>query len=357
MSFLWEKLVRPVLFSMDPERAHELGMKALRSGVGRIFAGGGPVPELPVEAFGIRFSNPLGVAAGFDKNGKAVDALASLGFGSIEVGTVTFRPQPGNPKPRMFRLPEHKALVNRLGFNNEGAEPVARRLATLKRDGVLGINVGRNKDVPNEEAVENYLSALEIVHPYADYIAVNVSSPNTPDLRELQRAESLDQLLGALTKRNTELGEKPLLVKIAPDLSDGEIREIADICIDAGISGVIATNTTIGRVGLSKEEIARVGAGGMSGRPLAGLSSRVIETLYTHTQGKLPIIGVGGVFSGADAFEKIAAGASLIQAYTGFVYSGPDFARKLLDDLSKMLEDNGFSSVAEAVGCKAAGPS
>ena len=248
MSKLWQKLVRPMMFGLDAERAHELGIEALRMGLATPFAGGKTASFGEIERFGLKFANPLGIAAGFDKNGIVVNQLASLGFGFVEVGTVTCEPQAGNPKPRMFRLPEDKALINRLGFNNQGAAVVAERLKRLDRKCVVGVNIGKNKSVTNEEATENYLKSFYLVHPVADYVAINISSPNTPNLRELQKADSLEELLGALTLRNIELGGKPLLVKIAPDLSEAEIESIVDICMGYGVDGVIATNTTISRM-------------------------------------------------------------------------------------------------------------
>ncbi len=352
---LFEKLVRPALFRLDAETAHELGINALRYGLSS------PIPRkraaerfaaksLPVERFGLNFANPIGIAAGFDKNGIVVNQLAALGFGFVEVGTVTFKPQPGNPKPRLFRLPEDEALINRLGFNNEGAAAVTQRLAAIKRECVLGINIGKNKDVANEDATENYLASFELAHPIADYVAVNISSPNTPNLRELQRSENLDELLGSLQKRNVELGQKPLVVKIAPDLSEAEIEAAVDICLRYEISGIIATNTTVSRDGLRTPDIDAIGAGGLSGRPLTGRSTNVIATIYRYTKGRLPIIGVGGIFTADDAFDKIAAGASLLQAYTGFVYGGPRFASDINAGLAKILADKGFASLHEATG-------
>lgn len=351
MSLFWNKFIRPALFALDAENAHELGMKGLRSGVSRLFAGKAPKFDLgPIQRFGLPFSNPLGMAAGFDKNGVAVNQLADLGFGFVEVGTVTLKAQPGNPKPRMFRLPKDKALVNRLGFNNDGAEAVADRLRKLDRKCVVGVNIGKNKDVANEEAVENYLATLEIVHPVADYVAVNISSPNTPNLRELQRSDSLEMLVNALQARNREWGEKPLLVKIAPDLSDQEIEAAVDICLRHEVAGIIATNTTISRTGLETTDVERIGAGGLSGRPLAKRSTEVISTIYKYSNGNLPIIGVGGIFDANDAFEKIAAGASLLQAYTGFIYGGPGFAHRINSGLSRLLKERGFGKLDEAVG-------
>lgn len=367
MKWLWEKL-RPALFELDAERAHEAGIGMLFLGFGFPFY---RQPVLhPVERFGLKFRNPLGVAAGFDKNGEVVDQLARLGFGFVEVGTVTVRPQPGNPKPRLFRLPEDGALINRLGFNNYGAEHVAERLRKDDRKCIVGVNIGRNKDVPNEEAVENYLACFDVVHLVADYIAVNISSPNTPGLRELQQADQLDELLGSLQERNrvvspafrrpdsaeepseggTYNAPKPLLVKIAPDLSDGDIEAIVDVCGRHAIDGIIATNTTVSRDGLRTADVGRFGDGGLSGRPIAERSNIVISTIYRYSKGKLPIIGVGGLFTAEDAFDKIAAGASLIQAYTGFVYGGPTFAREINEGLTQILKDRGFGTVDDAVG-------
>lgn len=355
MSVYWKKIIRPVLFRIDAERAHEMGMIALKSGLaGSIFSTDAGAYGLETEAFGLKFKNPLGLAAGFDKNGRAVGPLAHLGFGSIEVGTVTDRPQPGNPKPRVFRLPEDRALINRLGFNNDGAAALVEALAnTDSGSAVVGVNIGKNRDVPVEEAVENYLACLGKVHPAADYIAVNISSPNTPGLRDLQNEKEFDRLMAALAARNKELGGKPLLVKIAPDLSEGELAAILDVCVELAISGIIATNTTISRDGLVSRNAADLGNGGLSGRPLAERSDRIISKIYRHTNGKLQVIGVGGVFSAEDAFQKIAAGASIVQAYTGFVYGGPTFPRTILSGLEDILHREGFDSVTAAVGSRA----
>lgn len=358
MSKFFEKFVRPILFKLPAETAHEIGIGLLETGFGsaaaRRIASNEKRIEFPyeVERFGLKFKNPIGIAAGFDKNARVVDQLEGLGFGFVETGTVTLRPQPGNEKPRMFRLPAEEALINRLGFNNDGAAVVAERLSKIDRRCPVGVNIGKNKDVPNEEAVENYVSTLEIVHPVAEYVAVNISSPNTPDLRELQRSENLDHLLSSLQKRNDELGTKPLLVKIAPDLSESEIKEIVDICSQYSISGMIATNTTISREGLSSKEVSEIGAGGLSGRPLTARSTEVIATIFRHSRGKMPVIGVGGIFNSADAFEKVAAGACLLQAYTGFIYGGPSFATDITSGLAQMLEREGFSSWEQAVGCR-----
>jgi dihydroorotate dehydrogenase len=349
MGFLWEKIARPAMFGLDAEAAHELGMKALRYGLAAPYYSDFASFGLgPISQFGLEFPNPVGIAAGFDKNAVAVNQLASLGFGFVEIGTVTYRHQPGNPKPRMFRLPKDEAVINRLGFNNEGAEAVAERLAKLNRNGIVGINIGKNKDVPNEEATENYLASFDLLADDADYVAVNISSPNTPDLRELQRSQNLDELLGALSK--AAANRVPLLIKIAPDLSEGEIEAAVDVCLKYEIAGIIATNTTISRDGLASANVEGIGAGGLSGRPLRQKATGVVKTIYRHSKGKLPIVGVGGIFTGDDAFEKIAAGASLVQAYTGFIYGGPTFARDVNVRLAQILRERGFSSVGEAVG-------
>ncbi len=338
-----------MLFGLDAERAHELGIEAMRMGLTAPFGGVETTSFGEIERFGLRFANPLGIAAGFDKNGVVVNQLASLGFGFVEVGTVTFEPQPGNPKPRMFRLPKDQGLINRLGFNNQGAAAVVERLSKLDRKCIVGVNIGKNKNVPNEEATENYLKSFYLVQPVADYVAVNISSPNTPKLRELQKADNLEELLGALTARNNQLGRKPLLVKIAPDLSEAEIESIVGICLRYEIDGVIATNTTISRDGL-KTDVSNIGNGGLSGKPLTMRSTEVISSIYKHSKGKLPILGVGGIFNAEDAFDKIAAGASLIQAYTGFIYSGPTFAGDVNTGLASILKERGFENLDEAVG-------
>lgn len=356
MPNFYETLIRPAAFRLDAETAHEMGIEALRVGLSSEFAQRIVARRYQIDAypelkrFGLTFASPIGIAAGFDKNGIVVNQLASLGFGFVEVGTVTLRPQKGNDKPRMFRLPDDSALINRLGFNNDGAGVVAERLRNLKRNCIVGVNIGRNKDVPNEDAIENYLEAMNLVHDVADYIAVNVSSPNTPGLRDLQSSESLEELLGALQKRNRELGSKPLLVKIAPDLSEIEIESVVDVSERLGVSGIIATNTTVSREGLRTLNAADLGPGGLSGRPLASRSTDVIRTIYRHSEGKLPIIGVGGIFTAKDAFDKIAAGASLLQAYTGFVYAGPRFASDIARGVAKILEERGFASIDDAIG-------
>jgi dihydroorotate dehydrogenase len=339
------------MFALDAERAHEIGIKGLELGLAAPFyAEDASFGQAPVELFGLTFKNPIGLAAGFDKNGVVVDALASLGFGFVEVGTVTYQPQPGNPKPRLFRLPADQAIINRLGFNNDGAVKVAARLEKIKRKCVVGINIGRNKDVGNQEAVQNYLSCFDIVQPVADYIAVNVSSPNTADLRKLQGADELDRLLSALQDRNEQMGRKPLLVKIAPDVSEAETEAIVNVCSRVGIDGLIATNTTIRRDNLKTPDIDRFGSGGLSGKPLRPLTDSVIMTVYQSSEGKLPIIGVGGILTAEDVLKKIRSGASLVQVYTGFVYGGPSFASDLNLKLAILVKDRGEGSLLEALG-------
>ena len=370
MPSLYENIIRPMMFGLDAETAHELGIKSLRLGLSSEYAQetaikryGAPSFE-GLERFGLKFSNPLGVAAGFDKNGVVVNQLAALGFGFVEVGTVTFEPQKGNEKPRMFRLPTDKALINRLGFNNEGASIVADRLKGLQKRCVVGVNIGRNKNVPNEAAVDNYLASFDLIYGVADYVAINISSPNTPDLRELQQGENLEELLKALQARNRELGgssppeigapyAKPILVKIAPDLEDSDVEMIVDICVRMDVDGIIATNTTVSRAGLTTPDVEKLGAGGLSGQPLAHRSNKVIRSIYRSSKGKLPVIGVGGIFTAQDAFEKIAAGASLLQAYTGFVYTGPGFARSINEGMQRILKERGFHSLDAAVGSEA----
>lgn len=354
MSF-YQKLIRPILFKVSPETAHEFGIESLKIGLNSDFAQDFFAKRFAVESFGkierfgLKFKNPLGIAAGFDKNGVVVNQLAALGFGFVEVGTVTFKAQSGNEKPRLFRLPEDKALINRLGFNNQGTETVIKRLKKLNPKCVLGVNIGKNKDVPNDEAIENYLKSFDLAHEVADYIAVNVSSPNTPNLRELQKAENLEELLSELQKRNLELSAKPLLVKIAPDLNESEIEAIVDIVSRLKLSGIIATNTTISRENL-KNKINEIG--GLSGKPVKEKSNKVISKIYRYSNGKVPIIGVGGIFTAEDAFEKIAAGACLIQGYTGFVYEGISFAKKINSGLNNILKEKGFQALDDAIGCK-----
>ena len=358
-------IIRPVLFRLPPETAHELALKSLNLVLGaewprNLVSKRNRQRYLsPLKRFGLEFSNPIGLAAGFDKNGTAAQALATLGFGFIEVGTVTNQPQPGNPKPRLFRLPKDRALINRLGFNNVGAVQAAENLRRHRPDCLVGVNIGKSRSVPIEDAIPDYLASFNAVYDVADYIAINVSSPNTPQLRELQRASLLEELLTALQNRNRELSgsnpAKPLLVKIAPDLGEAELEQIVEVAARAAVAGIIATNTTVRREGLvtSLTEVERYGEGGLSGAPLRGRSNEVISSVYELTQGKLPIVGVGGVFTAQDAWEKICAGASLIQLYTGFIYEGPGVAGRINKGLAAIMKGEGFSSLDKAVGCRA----
>ena len=365
---LYRSVLRPVLFRLPPESAHEMALHSLSLALGSEWARAcvarrfnrEPFGEL--RRFGLSFKNPVGLAAGFDKNGTAAEGLAALGFGSIEVGTVTHLPQPGNPRPRLFRLPQDRALINRQGFNNNGAAALARHIAAHRPDCVLGINIGKSRAVAIEDAIPDYLASFEQVHKLADYIVVNVSSPNTPNLRELQRADALMALLDALQTRNQELTEKrenrtpvPLLVKIAPDLGASELEAIVDVAERAKMAGIIATNTTTSRAGLrtSPRAVESCGEGGLSGAPLRARSTAMIAELYRLTHGRLPIIGVGGIFTAADAWEKICAGASLVQLYAGFIYQGPGVVRDINDGLVKILEKQGYGTLDEAVGCRA----
>ncbi len=351
---LW-RLFRPLLFLLDAEWVHALAHRWLRL-LGRPALARRlrprPVPSLAVRCLGLEMENPLGLAAGFDKGEVSAAGLFALGFGHVELGTITPRPQAGNPAPRLFRLPEHRALVNRMGFNNQGARACAERLAALPRSarpGVLGINVGRNGDTPNERAEEDALACIDLLHPYADYLVVNLSSPNTPGLRDLQDREPLERLLRACLARTRPLG-KPLLVKLAPDLSPEALDEAVDVAVAAGAAGVIATNTTIQRPGGVASHPLASQAGGLSGAPLEPLATAAVRRVYARAAGRIPVIGVGGVMGAADAYAKIRAGASLVQAYTGFVYGGPGFARRLLSDLAAMIRRDGFGRVEDAVG-------
>jgi dihydroorotate dehydrogenase len=321
-------LARPLLFALDPERAHELGLQAIetayRCGLNPLL-GLKPKP-LPVEVAGLKFENPVGLAAGLDKNAAHIDALASLGFGFIEVGTVTPRPQSGNPKPRMFRLPEHRAVINRLGFNNAGLEVFCRNLECRRWRGVLGVNLGRNKDTPNEDALADYRRGLEQTWSQASYLTINISSPNTEGLRALQAAEPLKRLLGELREAADRAAvrhgvQRPLFVKIAPDLGAAELDAIALAVEVSGFNGVICTNTTLDRADVATHRHGAE-AGGLSGAPVYAKSTEVLRGMRQRLPG-IALIGVGGICSGADAAGKIAAGADLVQFYTGFIYRGP----------------------------------
>ncbi|HEY1070643.1 MAG TPA: quinone-dependent dihydroorotate dehydrogenase [Thermomonas sp.] len=338
-------LGRPLLFALDAERAHGVGLASLeaayRCGLMPLVAT--PPKPLPTKVLGLTFPNPVGLAAGLDKNGAHVDALLALGFGFVEVGTVTPLPQPGNPKPRMFRLPGQEAVINRMGFNNEGVDVLVRNVERAKRKtGLVGINIGKNKDTPNEDAVADYLLCLRRVYAVADYVAVNISSPNTAGLRELQEEQALRRLVGTLRDEQDKLvtrhGKRvPLLVKIAPDLSENDIDAAARVLGDLQVDGVIATNTTISREGVEGARHAHQ-AGGLSGAPLMAQATTVLRMLRTRLPDNIPLIGVGGILHGADAATKQAAGAMLVQTYTGLVYRGPALIEECVDALRRRKE-------------------
>ena len=330
---------------IDAEKAHHLGFRALR--IARPVLARASTPGRPLEAMGLTFPNPLGLAAGFDKNAVGIDALGALGFGHVEIGTVTGEPQPGNPKPRLLRLPDDRAVVNRMGFNNDGAEVVAGRLAARGRRSarhggpVLGVNIGKTKVVPDDDqsAVEaDYEKSARLLSPHADYLVVNVSSPNTPGLRNLQSVEKLGPLLERVqVTADTAAGRRiPLLVKIAPDLADDDVLDVADLALDLGLAGIVATNTTITRDGLRSDpaRIERVGAGGLSGAPLAARACEVLRLLRRRVGPDLTLIGVGGITTPADAQARLDAGATLLQGYTAFVYEGPLWPRRIVKGLS-----------------------
>ena len=330
------QLFKPILFQFDPEKIHHAVTSGLRLvnkvwGVPKLLKSGFVIndPRLERTVFGLKFKNPVGLAAGFDKNGELVDELATLGFGFIEVGTVTPLPQPGNEMPRMFRLQEDEAIINRMGFNNVGVDVVAARLKYIKRDGlIIGGNIGKNKVTPNEDAVSDYIKCFDKLFDVVDYFVVNVSSPNTPGLRELQEKEPLKNLLGTLQSRNEKNGtSRPILLKIAPDLTDSQLDDIIEIVNETGIAGVIATNTTISREGLRSS--LKSESGGLSGKPLTKRSTEVIRYLSQKSNNAFPIIGVGGIHSPQDAMDKLNAGASLVQIYTGFIYEGPGLIKRI----------------------------
>ncbi|WP_293267030.1 quinone-dependent dihydroorotate dehydrogenase [Neptunomonas sp.] len=322
-------LAKSLMFNMDAERSHHLALSGMNvaAALGLPTVLGAETLDLPTEVMGIRFANPVGLAAGLDKNGSAIDGLAAMGFGFIEVGTVTPRPQIGNPKPRLFRIPEHNAIINRMGFNNHGVDELLKNVDRARYNGVLGINIGKNKDTSNEDANSDYIYCLRKVYSRASYVAVNISSPNTPGLRTLQFGDSLNTLLEALKNeqaRQANLHDRyvPIAVKIAPDMTEEEIEMVAESLKTYEMDGVIATNTTLSREGVEDSPM-RSEAGGLSGAPVRNKSTKVIRTLSKALDGALPIIGVGGITEGFDAAEKIEAGASLVQAYSGFIYKGP----------------------------------
>jgi len=341
MDYFYKRLVRPLLFLLKPETIHDIMVVLLKwpfvsALIGMLYRFDKSGMETTV--CGITFPNPVGLAAGFDKDAEIIPAWNNLGFGFVEIGTVTPRPQPGNPRPRLFRLIHDKALINRMGFNNSGAEVVRKRLAGQRREIPVGGNIGKNKVTPNEEAVEDYRTGFRTLYDVVDYFVVNVSSPNTPDLRQLQEREPLQKLLEALVALNREMPAlKPLFLKIAPDLNDSQLDDIINIVEETGVDGIIATNTTIGRRGLttSASELERIGDGGLSGRPLRDRATEVIRYIHEKSGGRIPIIGVGGIHSPEDALDKLRAGASLVQIYTGFIYEGPGLVKRI----NRMIKD------------------
>jgi dihydroorotate dehydrogenase len=321
-------LARPLLFALDPETAHDLGLKL--SGLAGLFAA--TPPACPVRVMGLDFPNPVGLAAGLDKHAEHVDALAALGFGFLELGGVTPRPQPGNPRPRMFRIPEANALINRYGLNSVGVDQFVLNLCRFSKTGIVGVNIGKNKDTPNDKAVDDYEICLEKLYPHVDYVTLNVSSPNTAGLRDLQGAEALSALLSRMKSLQTKLRDKhgrnvALALKIAPDLDDAQVRDIAIVARRERIDGIVATNTTTSRADVEQYPNA-LETGGLSGAPLRERSTRVLKVLAQELKGEIPLIGVGGILSGADAAEKLDAGASLVQVYSGLIYRGPELVNE-----------------------------
>jgi dihydroorotate dehydrogenase len=345
--------VRRAFFLVPAERIHTWVFTALRTGTSPTLARRALAkrlaprdPVLESTVFGVVFPGPMGLAAGFDKNGAGLATWGALGFGYAEVGTVTAQAQPGNPPPRMFRLPQDRALLNRLGFNNNGAGELALRLARHTPDVPIGVNIGKTKVVPAERTVDDYRESARLVGPLAAYLVVNVSSPNTPGLRDLQAVESLRPILTSVREETST----PVLVKIAPDLSDSDVDEIADLAVELGLAGIVATNTTVSRDGLATPGVDKLGAGGISGPPVARRSAEVLRRLYRRVGDRLALISVGGIETADDAWDRITSGASLLQGYTGFIYGGGLWAKHIHDGIARRLRDGGFSSLSDAVG-------
>jgi len=341
-------LARNLLFKLDAEDAHHLSLDLLKKSESlhalKLFAGKLPKSQ-PVECMGLTFPNPVGLAAGLDKEGSTIDALGRLGFGSVEVGTITPRPQPGNPKPRLFRIVEEKAIINRMGFNNCGIIQGVKNVQSAKSfKGIIGFNIGKNKNTPNESAIEDYLAALRGCWGVADYVAVNISSPNTPGLRDLQAADDTARLINTLRKEQeiltTRTGKSmPIALKVAPDMGDQQIADLSKVFINEGLEGLIATNTTISRDSVTGKPFAKQ-AGGLSGKPLTTHSTEIITNFHSHLGSKIPIIGVGGIMTADDALDKLKAGATLIQLYTGFIYHGPPLIHQILKDIASKKNHN-----------------
>ena len=346
---MYKKFIKPILFTKDPEEAHHFtfslikrtfNLPLVKTFIRNKFHFEHPLLEK--ELWGLKFKNPIGLAAGFDKDAKLIDEMDLLGFGFIEIGTLTPLPQEGNPKPRLFRLPQDEALINRMGFNNGGVLEAVDRLKKRKSSVIIGGNIGKNKVTANEDAVKDYLYCYEVLYPYVDYFVVNVSSPNTPNLRDLQEKEPLTQLLTAIKEANSKKSQpKPILLKIAPDLTDGQLDDIIEIVQTTEIEGVIATNTTIDRSSLTtpKHEVEAIGAGGLSGKVLSKRSTEVIRYLSAKSNKAFPIIGVGGINSAQDAIEKLEAGATLVQVYSGMIYEGPSLIKKIKTGIVKHFKN------------------
>ena len=366
---LYARFLRPALFALDAERAHELVLTTLAHPVASRTLSTrrqqAHDPRLRQRVFGLSFNHPVGLAAGLDKQGTAAAAWAGLGFAFAEIGTVTPRPQPGNPRPRLFRLRDDRAIINRFGFNSAGAEDVARNLAVCAvasakvddGDGTvasipLGINLGKNKDTPNDRAAADYTALVDVLHPFADYFVINVSSPNTTGLRDLQQSRDLRELVTTVVAhvRRVALTEIPVLVKVSPDMSDADLVESATAAVEAGVAGIIATNTTIARDRLRANGSVSREAGGLSGAPLRAVATHACRVLFEQLGHRVPIIGVGGIFTAGDAYERIRAGASLVQLYTALVYEGPGVVPKMVRGLLDLLEHDGFAHISEAIG-------
>jgi dihydroorotate dehydrogenase len=366
MSWFYKKLIRPALFTMNPEVIHGLTLQTLGwvgrdQGFCQMMQDVLGAPEMPVDLFGLRFPNPIGLAAGMDKVAEAVPAWEAMGFGWTELGAATRHGQPGNPRPRVFRAIPEEAIVNRMGFNNPGAEVIAEHLAEWRRMGrwpkhPVGMNLGKSKVTPLDKAAEDYAYSFKALHPYMDFFVVNVSSPNTPNLRQLQDKTALGEILAGIQSAQPA-SPKPVLVKVAPDLSFEALDEILELAGPRKIAGIIATNTTIMRPNTTNPKVQRVYAetGGLSGKPLRQRSTEVVRHLYRQSKGALPIVGVGGIFTGDDAWEKITAGASLLQIYTSLVYEGPEAPKQIVKGLAKKLKEAGLKELKDAVGLEAKG--
>lgn len=376
MGIFYKSIIRPIFFRFDPEKVHDFTIRCLGIASQSPFICGVLkqmfVPnQMPIDLFGLRFPNPVGLAAGMDKNCDALPIWEALGFGFAEMGAITAVAQPGNPKPRIFRIIPEQAIINRMGFNNKGVDEIAAKLSDLKKKGVrvnipLGVNLGKSRIVPLQGAPQDYETTFRKLWDFFDFFVVNVSSPNTPNLRLLQNKESLKEILDTLTLANKNLAEKrqsveknesnirpkPILVKIAPDLSYEAIEEVISICFECQIAGIVATNTTITRPESANPYVSKFykEEGGLSGRPLRDRSTEIIRFIYKKTSGKLPIIGVGGIFTPQDAWEKIGAGASLIQVYTGMIYEGPNIAKSIVDGLREILNNQGIKDIKDAIG-------